>query len=150
MIDISPLISPKIAVWTGDTPFSQEFLCRFDTGANLDLSTITTTVHLGAHTDAPSHYHPTGETMESRSQKYYGQCRSSRLMCQGESGFYQYIWTALNAAERISFIRSPFQTQSLQHRFQCALARNGRLLCWAWCTVDWFGYTVSGLYSSKP
>ena len=76
MIDISPLISPQIAVWTGDTPFSQEFLCRFDTGSNLDLSTITTTVHLGAHTDAPSHYHPTGETMESRSlELYYGPCQ---------------------------------------------------------------------------
>ena len=28
LIDISPLISPRIGVWPGDTPFSQQFLCR--------------------------------------------------------------------------------------------------------------------------
>ena len=76
LIDISPTISPKTAVWTGDTPFAQEFLCRFDQGANLDLSTITTTVHIGAHTDAPSHYHPDGQTMEVRPlELYYGPCQ---------------------------------------------------------------------------
>ena len=76
MIDISPTISPRTAVWTGDTPFSHEFLCRFDQGANLDLSTITTTVHIGAHTDAPSHYHPDGQTMEERPlELYYGSCQ---------------------------------------------------------------------------
>lgn len=76
MIDISPTISPRTAVWTGDTPFTQAFLCRFDQGANLDLSTITTTVHIGAHTDAPSHYHPDGQTMEERPlDLYYGSCQ---------------------------------------------------------------------------
>lgn len=56
LLDISPPITPRIAVWPGDTPFSQEWLCRIDQGANLDLSTLHTTVHLGAHTDGPSHY----------------------------------------------------------------------------------------------
>ena len=76
IIDISPLISPRTAVWTGDTPFSQAFLCRFDQGANLDLSTITTTVHIGAHTDAPSHYRAGAITMEHRAlHYYYGPCQ---------------------------------------------------------------------------
>ena len=76
IIDISPLISGKTAVWTGDTPFSQQFLCRFVDGANLDLSTITTTVHIGAHCDAPSHYHPAGQTMAERNlELYYGACQ---------------------------------------------------------------------------
>lgn len=56
ILDISPPITPRIAVWPGDTPFSRQVLCAIDEGANLDLSTITTTVHVGAHTDAPSHY----------------------------------------------------------------------------------------------
>ena len=56
LIDISPVLSPRIAVWPGDTPFSQRYLCRMDQGANLDLSTIESTVHLGAHADGPSHY----------------------------------------------------------------------------------------------
>ncbi len=76
IIDISPTISSRTAVWTGDTPFSHEFLCRFDQGANLDLSTITTTVHIGAHTDAPSHYRAGAVTMERRDLSYYyGPCQ---------------------------------------------------------------------------
>ncbi len=56
VLDISPPLRPGIAVWPGDTPFSQRWLCRMDQGANLDLSTIETTLHLGAHADGPSHY----------------------------------------------------------------------------------------------
>ncbi|MCB0407311.1 MAG: cyclase family protein [Bdellovibrionales bacterium] len=71
IIDISPEIHSKIAVWPGDTSFSQRFLCSFKGGGNLDLSTIETTVHLGAHTDAPSHYSPQGDSIEKRDLSYY-------------------------------------------------------------------------------
>lgn len=56
ILDISPPIGPDLAVWPGDTPFSQRWLCRMDQGSNLDLSTVETTLHLGAHADGPSHY----------------------------------------------------------------------------------------------
>jgi arylformamidase len=76
IIDISPVISPRIAVWPGDVPFSSRYLCRIDEGANLDLSSITTTVHLGAHTDAPSHYLGGGEGIGARSlSMYLGPCQ---------------------------------------------------------------------------
>ena len=76
IIDISPEISPKTAVWTGDTPFSQQFLCRFEEGANLDLSTIQSTVHIGAHADAPSHYRAGAVSIEQRDLNlYYGSCQ---------------------------------------------------------------------------
>ena len=76
LIDISPMISPKTAVWPGDTPFSQRFLCRIEDGANIDLSTINTTVHLGAHCDAPSHYREGLPSIEERSLNlYYGPCQ---------------------------------------------------------------------------
>lgn len=65
------MISPRTAVFPGDTPFSQEFLLKTSKGANLDLSTIKCTVHIGAHTDAPSHYHSQGITMEKRDLKLY-------------------------------------------------------------------------------
>ena len=65
------MISPRTAVFPGDTPFSQEFLLKTSKGANLDLSTIKSTVHIGAHTDAPSHYHGQGVTMEKRDLKFY-------------------------------------------------------------------------------
>ena len=71
IIDISPLISSLIAVFPGDTPFNEEFLMNIDEGDNLTLSKITTTVHLGAHTDAPRHYSSKGQTIEARNLNYY-------------------------------------------------------------------------------
>lgn len=71
IIDISPVISPKMAVFPGDTPFKEEFLMDMKKGDHLTLSKITTTVHLGAHTDAPSHYSADGHSMEMRSLHYY-------------------------------------------------------------------------------
>ncbi len=71
IIDITPLINSKIAVFPGDTPFQEEFLMRTDKGENITLSKITTTVHLGAHTDAPNHYAAQSGGIETRSLEYY-------------------------------------------------------------------------------
>ena len=71
LIDISPIISPQTAVWPGDVAFSQTFACRLSEGSNIDLSSIQTTVHIGAHCDAPSHYIENGESIESRDLDYY-------------------------------------------------------------------------------
>ena len=76
IIDISPVISPRTAVWPGDVSFSQRYLCRIDEGANLDLSSINTTVHLGAHADAPSHYVGGGQGIAVRPlSMYLGPCQ---------------------------------------------------------------------------
>lgn len=56
LVDISPPVRPSLAVWPGDTPLSREVLLDLADGADLTLSTLHATVHLGAHTDAPSHY----------------------------------------------------------------------------------------------
>jgi len=75
MIDISPLIDPSIAVWPGDTPYVRNVSLDMHDGANLTLSDIRTTVHVGAHADAPSHYSATGEDIASRNLHYYvGPC----------------------------------------------------------------------------
>lgn len=71
IIDITPLVNPKIAVFPGDTPFQTEVLMSTDMGQHLTLSKITTTVHLGAHTDAPNHYAPKSESIEVRSLDFY-------------------------------------------------------------------------------
>ena len=71
LFDISPLISPQTAVFPGDTPFKQDFLQALHKGDNLDLSTIRTTVHIGAHTDAPSHYHADGVPINQRDLSFY-------------------------------------------------------------------------------
>ena len=78
--DITPEIDEKIAVWPGDLKFSR--IIKMDTaqGDHLSLSGITTTLHLGAHADAPSHYLPFGQSIEKRCLEYYlGSCQVIRL-----------------------------------------------------------------------
>jgi arylformamidase len=76
VIDISPEIREDIAVFPGDTPFQRDEILSFEKSNNLVLSSIKTTVHLGAHTDAPSHYHKDGVTMEKVDlSNYLGECQ---------------------------------------------------------------------------
>ena len=51
--DISPLISEEIAVFPGDQKFERKVSMDFSKSDHLTLSSIHTSVHLGAHTDAP-------------------------------------------------------------------------------------------------
>jgi len=74
--DISPLVSPATAVWPGDVAFRREEALSQADGDNLDLSSIHTTVHIGAHTDAPSHYTPGGPGIDARPlRRYLGRCQ---------------------------------------------------------------------------
>jgi arylformamidase len=76
IFDITPMISEQLGVWPGDQPFERRELLSFQNEDNLVLSTIQTTVHLGAHTDAPNHYHPQGKGIESRPLQFYlGECQ---------------------------------------------------------------------------
>ncbi len=75
LIDISPLLSPRTAVWPGDVPFRRDVGASYGAGGNLELSSITTTVHAGAHADAPRHTAPDGEPIDRRPLGlYYGPC----------------------------------------------------------------------------
>lgn len=69
--DITPMVSPAMAVFPGDTPYENTYLLAFEKGHHLSLSKIQSTVHLGAHADAPSHYHAEGKTIEARSLDLY-------------------------------------------------------------------------------
>ena len=74
--DISPPITPGLAVFPGDTPVSREVLLDMQRGDPLTLSTLRATVHLGAHADAPSHYGRDGRTIDQQSLDLYcGPCR---------------------------------------------------------------------------
>ncbi len=76
ILDISPPITEKIGVWPGDSPFRREVLLDMAGGDNLTLSTIHTTVHLGAHTDGPNHYVKDGSGIGTRDLSfYYGPCQ---------------------------------------------------------------------------
>ena len=76
IIDISPIISNKTAVFPGDIPFQRKVSLDFQNGNNLLLSSILTTLHIGAHVDAPSHYHQQGQSVSDRELSYYiGDCQ---------------------------------------------------------------------------
>jgi arylformamidase len=78
--DISPVISPRLSVWPGDTPATRQVLCEMKQGANLTLSTLHATVHLGAHADAPSHYGRDAPAIHERSLDHYlGPCQVIRI-----------------------------------------------------------------------
>ncbi|HSI06019.1 MAG: cyclase family protein [Myxococcota bacterium] len=75
LIDISPVLSSATAVWPGDVPFSRAVALDMKKGDNLTLSAITTTLHIGAHADAPSHYGRHGAAIGERDlELYYGAC----------------------------------------------------------------------------
>ncbi|RZA09664.1 MAG: kynurenine formamidase [Proteobacteria bacterium] len=69
--EISPLISEKIAVFPGDTPFSREVALSFEQGHHLTLSALRSTLHLGAHADAANHYDAKGGGVEARALDPY-------------------------------------------------------------------------------
>jgi len=80
LYDISEPISPATAVWPGDTPLSREVLMDMRAGANITLSTLRATVHLGAHADAPSHYGRDAPTIDERPlARYLGPARVVRV-----------------------------------------------------------------------
>ena len=75
LIDISPVVDDSIHVWPGDTPFVHKVNTDMHAGANLTLSEIRTTVHVGAHADAPRHYVTDGIDIATRRLDYYvGRC----------------------------------------------------------------------------
>lgn len=76
IFDITPPISDTLRVWPGDTPPSREVLCDMRKGANITLSTLHATVHLGAHADGPNHYGVDAPSIDARSLDYYlGPCQ---------------------------------------------------------------------------
>lgn len=78
--DISPPISPRLAVWPGDTPPRREVLLDIDRDDNITLSSLHATVHLGAHADAPSHYGAGAPAIDERSlDLYLGPCQLIRI-----------------------------------------------------------------------
>ena len=76
IIDISPKISDKMAVFPGDRSFQRKVALSFASGDHLELSSVEHTLHLGAHADAPSHYHPDGKSIDEVSlSTYLGPCQ---------------------------------------------------------------------------
>ena len=75
LIDISPVIDAATNVWPGDTPFVRTINADMKAGANLTLSDMRVSLHVGAHADAPSHYLADGQDISIRRlDLYLGRC----------------------------------------------------------------------------
>ncbi len=76
LIDISPPIHPGIRVWPGDVPFQSAKSLDINDGEHLDLGSMHTTYHVGAHTDAHRHYEKGAADAASMPlEPYYGPCQ---------------------------------------------------------------------------
>lgn len=102
--DISPLIHEGTAVFPGDTPFQRQKLMSFEQKHHLELSSLTTTVHIGAHADAPCHYHPDGLGISQRDLALYmgpcqvlDVCTKRRTQQQGRVQMDEIDWTMVRA-----------------------------------------------------
>jgi arylformamidase len=110
LIDISPIVDASIGVWPGDTPFERNVTLDMGAGANLTLSDIHTTLHVGAHSDAPSHYLASGEDIASRSLEYFvGRCNVLRVAVgRGERIVPRHIEGKTIDAPRVLFCTGTF------------------------------------------
>lgn len=74
--DISPLVSPSIPVWPGDTLFNCDTTWEIGDGCPVKVSRFTMSTHTGAHCDAPSHYDAAGAPIDAVAlDAYLGACR---------------------------------------------------------------------------
>lgn len=108
--DISPLLSPETAIFPGDVSFQRKISLDFKKNDHLVLSSIETTLHIGAHVDAPSHYHPKGQSIDQRSLNYYfGSCQVITASVQrGEVIKPEHISKIPIVAKRVLFKTSSF------------------------------------------
>jgi arylformamidase len=73
--DITPPITEDLAVFPGDVAFSRNVAMDFPQD-HLALSSVTTTLHIGAHADSSSHYHAEGVGVDQRPlERYLGNCQ---------------------------------------------------------------------------
>ena len=76
LYDITPVVSPALPVWPGDTPYRAELSWSMAEGAPVNVSSITTTPHLGAHADAPFHAEADGAAIADLPlEPFLGPCR---------------------------------------------------------------------------
>ena len=86
--DISPVLSPAIPVWPGDTAFSAATTWQMDEHCPVQVSQFTLSTHTGAHCDAPSHYAAGGASIDAVALDHYlGPCRV--IDCVGVTGLVE-------------------------------------------------------------
>jgi arylformamidase len=123
IIDISPTISEKTAVWPGDLKFSRDVSLSISGGNNIDLSSIRSTVHIGAHADAPSHFAASSKSIDQVDlAPYVGPCQVVRVqVARGERILAKDLKTAVQAP-RVLFKTDSFPDPDYFNEDFCSLS----------------------------
>lgn len=109
IIDISPLISSKIAVFPGDVPFSRKVCMDMQEGDHLTLSSMNSTLHLGAHADGPNHYKEDGVGIDQRDLSiYWGHCQIVRVQGREDLRIYPEDLSSEIHSKRVLFRTDSF------------------------------------------
>lgn len=100
--DISPPVTGDLKVFPGDTTPSREIRLDMKRGDALTLSTLRSTVHVGAHVDAPSHYGVDAPSIEAvELARCLGPCQVIRVDTQRGARITPDEITADIATERL-------------------------------------------------
>jgi arylformamidase len=67
--DVTLTISPDLPVWPGDPAITTERVSRMEDGEICNVTRMELSVHTGTHVDAPYHFLPDGDTVETLSLK---------------------------------------------------------------------------------
>jgi len=124
IFDISPVISEDLAVWPGDQKYSRTVTMDTDAGDHIGLSTILTTLHLGAHVDAPNHYSANSPGIDQRAlQNYFGPAQVVSVDVKpGERILPKHIEGISLKAPRVIFKTSSFSNPNQWKDDFCALS----------------------------
>jgi len=83
--DISQKLNSSIATWPEDYKFELAETLKIESGASVNLSKISMSIHTGTHVDAPYHYLEQGSTIEKiEILPFWGQAQVVTI--QGELG----------------------------------------------------------------
>ena len=95
--DITPTVSPLIAVYPGDTSYSYQ--TNVDRG--ITVSDIHTTLHIGAHVDAPLHCMANGASIDRLNLSYFvGPCQLIKLSLTPKYGLTPDDFKAVEIVEK--------------------------------------------------
>jgi arylformamidase len=123
LYDLSPPVSPGLAVWPGDTPPSREILQDLARGDTVTLSTLRATVHLGSHADAPSHYGMGAPTMEQQPlEVYLGECQVLRVAAERNRPVTRELLAGPIVAARVLLVTGTAPDPAVFNRDFAALA----------------------------
>lgn len=117
--DITPLVTKDFPLWPPCEPFQRNVACDINLGDPVTSSSITATVHLGAHADAPSHYAKEGRTIDECDLHHYlGLCQVIRPKVKHSEPITKKTVDQTILAPRVLFATSTFDyTQPFSEEF---------------------------------